>query len=175
MSTRTAELLASIALLVFSLGLMWTVHADGLKIGWVPERGPGSGVWPFWLSLGMALTSVWTLVRWFRRTTPESRNEAPYIESDRFGLVAISFIALTAMIFLVAIVGTYISIALFLGFYMRFIGKHSWPMTSTTVFGAVIFIYFLFEWQLSKYLPKGLPIFEDGFLWLDNFRWEYLM
>jgi hypothetical protein len=48
-------------------------------------------------------------------------------------------------------------------------------MTSTTVFGAVIFIYFLFEWQLSKYLPKGLPIFEDGFLWLDNFRWEYLM
>jgi hypothetical protein len=58
---------------------------------------------------------------------------------------------------------------------MRFIGKHSWPMTSTTVFGAVIFIYFLFEWQLSKYLPKGLPIFEDGFLWLDNFRWEYLM
>ena len=58
MSTRTAELLASIALLVFSLGLMWTVHADGLKIGWVPERGPGSGVWPFWLSLGMALTSV---------------------------------------------------------------------------------------------------------------------
>ena len=114
-------------------------------------------------------------MRWFRRTTPESRNEAPYIESDRFGLVAISFIALTAMIFLVAIVGTYISIALFLGFYMRFIGKHSWPMTSATVFGAVIFIYFLFEWQLSKYLPKGLPIFEDGFLWLDNFRWEYLM
>ena len=37
MSTRTAELLASIALLVFSLGLMWTVHADGLKI-WLGAR-----------------------------------------------------------------------------------------------------------------------------------------
>jgi hypothetical protein len=58
---------------------------------------------------------------------------------------------------------------------MKFIGKHSWRMTVVTVIGAVIFIYFLFEWQLTKYLPKGLPIFEDGFLWIDNFRWEYLM
>ena len=66
MSTRTAELLAGIGLLVFSLVLMWTVYTDGLTIGWVDGRGPGAGVWPFWLSLGMALTSVWTVVRWFR-------------------------------------------------------------------------------------------------------------
>ena len=108
MSTRTAELLAGIGLLVFSLVLMWTVYTDGLTIGWVDGRGPGAGVWPFWLSLGMALTSVWTVARWFRRTTAESRNEAPYIDSDPFALVAISFVSLTVMIFLVAIVGTYI-------------------------------------------------------------------
>ncbi len=175
MSTRTAELLAGIGLLVFSLALMWSVYADGLTIGWVDGRGPGAGVWPFWLSLGMALTSVWTLVRWARRTTPESRDESPYIDSDPLALVATSFIALTAMIFLVSIVGTYIAIALFLGFYMRVIGKHSWGMTTVSVIATVIVIYFLFEWQLTKYLPKGLPIFEDGFLWIDNFRWEYLM
>ena len=96
MSTRTAELLAGIGLLVFSLALMWSVYADGLTIGWVDGRGPGAGVWPFWLSLGMALTSVWTLVRWARRTTPESRDESPYIDSDPLALVATSFIALTA-------------------------------------------------------------------------------
>ena len=77
MLTRTAELLAGIGLLVFSLVLMWSVYADGLTIGWVDGRGPGAGVWPFRLSLGMALHSVWTLERWVRRTTPESRNEAP--------------------------------------------------------------------------------------------------
>ena len=71
MSTRNAELLMAIGMLVFSLGMMWNIHSDGLVIGWVPERGPGSGVWPFWLSLGMALCSVWTLVRWFRGITPE--------------------------------------------------------------------------------------------------------
>ena len=175
MSTRTAELLAAIGLLVFSLGMMWSIHADGLQIGWVPGRGPGSGVWPFWLSLGMALTSVWTVVRWFRKTTSESRNETPYIDPDHLPLVAVSFIGLTVMVVLVSFVGTYISIALFLGFYMRVIRKHSWGLTTATVIGMVLMVYFLFEWQLSKYLPKGLPIFEDGFLWIDNFRWTYLM
>ena len=65
MSTRTAELLMGIGLLIFSLG-MWSIYADGLNIGWVDGRGPGAGVWPFWLSLGMALASVWTLARWFK-------------------------------------------------------------------------------------------------------------
>ena len=89
MSTRTAELLMAIGMLVFSLGMMWNIHNDGLVIGWVPERGPGSGVWPFWLSLGMALCSVWTLVRWFRGITPESRNHSPYIDPESLGLVAV--------------------------------------------------------------------------------------
>ena len=165
----------ALGMLGLSLALMWSVVADDLNIGWVEGRGPGAGVWPFWLSLGMALTSLWTLVRWYRGATPESRNEAPYIDPDSFGLVIVSFIALTVMLFLVGIVGTYIAIALFLGFYMRFLGKHTWRMTITMCVGAVIFIYFLFEWQLTKYLPKGWPIFEDGFLWIDNYRWEYLM
>ncbi len=175
MTTRTAELLMGLGMLGLSLTLMWSVTVDDLNIGWVDGRGPGAGVWPFWLSLGMALTSIWTLVRWLRRATPESRNEAPYIDPDSFGLVVVSFIALTVMLFLVGIVGTYIAIALFLGFYMRFLGKHTWRLTIAMCVGAVFFIYFLFEWQLTKYLPKGWPIFEEGFLWIDNYRWEYLM
>ena len=175
MSTRTAELLMGFCMLALSLGLMWSVYSDGLNIGWVEGRGPGAGVWPFWLALGMAGASVWTLVRWVRGATPESRNSDPYIDPESLGLVLVSFGALTAMLILVGIVGTYIATALFLGFYMRFVGGHSWRLTSGMVIGSVIFIYFLFEWQLTKYLPKGWKIFEDGFLWIDNYRWEYLM
>ena len=115
MSTRNAEFLMAIAMLVFSLGMMWNIHSDGLVIGWVPERGPGSGVRPFWLSLGMALCSVWTLARWFKGITPESRNHSPYIDPDSLGLVVLSFVLLTAMIFSVKYIGTYLSVALFLG------------------------------------------------------------
>ena len=175
MSIRQAELFMAIAMLIFSLSLMWNIRNDGLVIGWIEERGPGSGVWPFWLSLGMALCSIWTIVRWVNGATAESKDLSPYFDPDSLRLVVFSFALLTMMIFAVQYIGTYLSVALFLGIYMRAIGKHKWPKTIGLMVGSVIFIYFLFEWQLAKYLPKGLPIFEDAFLWLDNYRWEYLM
>ena len=58
------------------------------------------------------------------------------------------------MIFLVKYIGTYLSVAVFLGAYMRLIGKHGWIPTLSMMVGSVFFIYFLFEWQLAKYLPK---------------------
>ncbi len=162
-------------LCLLSLSLMWTVYADGLRIGWVEGRGPGAGMWPFWLSLAMAGAAFWTLIRALRHQTPESQSRAPYIDPASFELVVTSFVALTVMLILIGIVGTYIAIALFMAFYMRVVGKHAWGLTLAMSLGSVVFIYFLFEWQLSKYLPKGWPMFEEGFLWIDNYRWEYLM
>ena len=134
MSTRTMELMMGIAMFLFSLALMWSVWADGLNIGWVEERGPGAGVWPFWLSFGMALTSLWTLWRWHKGITPESRNNDAYVDPESFGLVITSFVALTVMIYLVSIVGTYVAVFLFLGFYMKVLGGHRWEHDTDHVF-----------------------------------------
>ena len=173
MTVRTAELLMGIATLLISLGLMWNVWSDGLRIGWVEGRGPGAGVWPFWLSGGMALASIATLVRWFQGKTEESRSTQPYIDSDTVFLVSISAFSVLFLIILMETVGTYIALMIFMLFYVRFLGKHSWGLTTAFVLGTPIFVYLLFEVALTKYLPKGWPIFEEGFLWIDNFRWQY--
>lgn len=174
MSTRIAELIVAVGLLLLSLALMWNVLAGDLIIGWIKGRGPGAGMWPFWLSVGMALASVWTIVRWVRGTTPESRNEEPYIDPEHFWLVAVSFASLTVMVAAVYIVGTYLAIALFMLFYLKAVGRHRWGITILMSIGTPLFIYFLFEWQLTKYLPKGLTPFEDGFLFLDNYRYDFV-
>ena len=173
MTVRTAELLMGIATLLVSLGLMWNVYSDGLRIGWVEGRGPGAGMWPFWLSLGMALASVATLVRWFQGKTPESRSNEPYIANETMFLVVVSALSILVLLILMNIIGTYLSLMLFMLFYVRFLGKHSWGMTMSFVIGTPIFVYLLFEVALTKYLPKGWPIFEEGFLWIDNFRYEW--
>jgi len=171
MSTRIAELLVAVGMLLLSLALMLNVLSGDLVIGWIPGRGPGAGMWPFWLSLGMVLATAWTILRWFRGTTPESRNDDPYIDPQHMWLVAVSFIALTAMIVLVYIVGTYLAVGLFMAFYLKAVGRHPWGITTAFAVGTPLFIYFLFEWQLTKYLPKGLPPFEEAFLYLDNYRY----
>lgn len=173
MTVRTAELLMGIATFLVSIGLMWNVYSDGLRIGWVEGRGPGAGMWPFWLSLGMALASLATIVRWVQGKTPESRSTEPYIAPETLFLVVVSALSILVLLVLMNIIGTYLSLMLFMLFYVRFLGKHSWGMTMGFVLGAPIFVYLLFEVALTKYLPKGWPIFEEGFLWIDNFRWTY--
>lgn len=173
MTVRTAELLMALATLALSLGLMFNVYSDGLNITWVEGRGPGAGVWPFWLSAGMALAALATLVRWFQGKTPESRSLEPYISSETIFLVSVSALSLLFLLILMNIIGTYLSLMLFMFFYVRVLGKHSWAMTTGFVVGTPIFIYLLFEVALTKYLPKGWPIFEEGFLVIDNLRYEY--
>ncbi|NNK77541.1 MAG: tripartite tricarboxylate transporter TctB family protein [Litoreibacter sp.] len=173
MTVRTAELLMAIATLILSLGLMLSIYTDGLRIDWVEGRGPGAGVWPFWLSAGMAAASVWTLVRWYRGQTPESRSYDPYVSRETVFLVLVSATSLLVLLIMMNIIGTYLSLIAFMFFYVRILGRHTWPMTVGFMLGTPIAVYLLFEVALTKYLPKGLPIFEEGFLWIDNLRYEW--
>lgn len=173
MTVRTAELLMALATLAVSLGLMFNVYSDGLRIDWVEGRGPGAGVWPFWLSAGMALTALATLVRWFQGKTPESRSTEPYISSETIFLVTVSALSILALLIMMTIIGTYLALMVFMFLFVRILGRHSWATTWAFVIGTPIFVYLLFEVALTKYLPKGWPIFEEGFLVIDNLRYEY--
>lgn len=174
MSVRTAELLMGVLMLLVSFGLMWNVVSDDLNIGWAEGRGPGAGMWPFWLSGGMALASLWTIVRWFQGITPESRNNDPYIDPETVFMVGITIAAIFMLLVLTNIIGIYFSMMLFLLAYVKGIGRHSWPLTLSVVIGMPVAIYMLFEVALNKYLPRGLPFFEEIFLHIDDFRYSIL-
>ena len=74
--------------------------------------------------------------------------------------------ALTAMIGLFHIVGAYGAIPVFLVFYLRFLGGHSWRLTGTFAVVTPVVTFLFFEIALQKTLPKGFtdpwfePIFE---------------
>ena len=178
MTVRHADLLMAIATVLMSLGLMWS-STDGLAIGWVPGKGPGSGFWPFWLAVGMLLCSATTLVRWYLRMTPESRSDDTYISRDALVVVGTSVAALFALLVGIHYVGTYIALPLFLLFYFRVIGRHDWPITIMLVGGIPVFIFALFEWALQIPLPKALteewfyPVF-DIMYETDHF-WMYVL
>lgn len=156
---RKAEFIMAGIMAVFSLYLMWM--SAKLPIGWVAGSGPGGGAFPFWLSLGMLLCSVWTLVRTFRRVTPESRSTAPYMDRHAFQLFLIAAVSLTAMVALIHIVGVYGAIPLFFIFYVRYFGRHSWATTIALAVATPVVTFFFFEVGLKILLPKGYiePLF----------------
>ncbi len=159
MTVRTAELLMAIATILVSLALMW--KSSELAIGWIPDKGPGSGFWPFWLSTGLLLTSIITLVRWFMRATPESRSNDIYVSRTALYVVGISAGAIAFLLIATHFVGIYISLFFFLLFYLKVVGGHSWTATGALTIGIPIFIFCLFEWALTIPLPKAIsePLF----------------
>ncbi len=160
---RMAELVMAIVMGVFSLYLMR--KSAELPIGWIPGEGPGGGAWPFWLAAGMLLCCITIVIRWAKRLTPESRSKEVYMDARGLRLFLLNAGALTAMIGLFHIVGAYGAIPLFLIFYLRFMGHHSWRLTGTFAAVTPVITFLFFEIALQKTLPKGYtdPLFEPIF------------
>lgn len=156
---RRAEFVMAVVMAVFSLYLMW--KSAELPIGWEAERGPGAGAFPFWLSLGMLICCVVIFWRALRRATPESRSEEPYMDRTSLRLFVISAGSLGLMLLAINWIGIYGAVPLFLIFYVRFIGRHSWVTTGVLAVGTPIVAFFFFEIGLKILLPKGYtePLF----------------
>ncbi len=159
MTVRTAELLMAVALALLSLGFM--MKSAELAIGWVPGRGPGSGAWPFWLSAGMLAATLATIVRWFIKATPESRSTDVYMSKGAVSIVGTAVAALLGLLIGTYYIGIYFSLMVFLVFFIRIMGRQSWPVTLAIASLTPVFIFCLFEWALTIPLPKGLsePLF----------------
>jgi Tripartite tricarboxylate transporter TctB family len=159
MTVRTAELVMAIALALLSVVFM--IKSAELAIGWVPGRGPGSGAWPFWLSLGMLLASLTTAFRWFLRATPESRSTELYMSRSAVSIVGSAVAALLGLLIGTHFIGIYFSLILFLAFFLRIMGRQTWPTTLSIALLTPVAIFVLFEWALTIPLPKALsePLF----------------
>jgi putative tricarboxylic transport membrane protein len=160
MTVRTAELLVAVALAVLSIGIM-IKSTDGLSIGWVPDAGPGSGAWPFWLSTGMLLSCLLTIVRWFRRISPGSRSDELFMTAETTQIVGITVAALSLLLIGTHFIGIYFSMMLFLIFYLRILGGHGWLLTLALALATPIGLFFFFEGALVIPLPKAYsePLF----------------
>ena len=156
---RVAEFVMALVMALFSLYLMW--KSTELPIGWIPDEGPGGGAFPFWLSLGMLVCCLWMLVRWVTRKSPPSRSTEVYMTPRTLKWFLLVAGSLTVMIGLTQIIGIYGAVPLFLIFYIRFLGRHSWAITGALAVCTPIAAFFFFEIALKKTLPKGFtePLF----------------
>lgn len=157
---RRAEIITAAILAIFSVLLM--IKSAEVPIGWNARLGgPSAGTFPFWLSAGMLLSSIWIFVRGLRGVTPQARSREPYMDSLTLKLFALTAGSLFLMILGIHFVGMYVSIPLFFIFYMRFMGRHSWITTALITIGVPIFLFLFFEIALKITLPKGItePLF----------------
>ncbi|MEO1066405.1 MAG: tripartite tricarboxylate transporter TctB family protein [Pseudomonadota bacterium] len=167
---RRAELVTAIILGVLSIYLMWKSGEPPAwnpdvgrfaNIGFIEGEGPGSGFWPFWLSAVMLICCVWTGVNWWRRKTPPSRSDEPFLDAYGWKMVVMVGGGLLAFLGAVHIVGFYGAIPLFMIYYMVFLGRHSWLASLSVAIALPVFSFFFFDVAMRIVLPKGYlePLF----------------
>jgi len=109
---------------------------------------------------------LWISVNWFLKKSPASKSKEPFL--DEFGKknLFIVSIGLLGFLTLIHVVGFYGAIAIFLFYYIRFVGKHSWATTLSISLTIPIIGFFFFDIAMRIVLPKGyseplfIPLYE---------------
>jgi putative tricarboxylic transport membrane protein len=145
---RTADVIT--AAVVMLLGGVVLYDALRLGIGWGTD-GPKSGFFPFWLALVMVVVSAAILIRAARR--PDG---AAFVSRQRLAPVLKVLAPAAGMVILTQAAGLYVASALYLGFYMRWVGRHDWrAVVALSVFVPVVTFLIFERWFLVP-MPKGL-------------------
>lgn len=163
---RRGEIITAGVLALFSIYLMYKSSLNG--VGYIAGTGPAGGFWPFWLSLGMFLSTIWIAVNWYRRTSPPSRSEEPVLDGHGRRVLFLVGGGLVAFVVLIPIVSMYGAIMLFLLYYLRYLGRHSWYLTIPMAIGLPLVLFFFFEGLMRISMPTGMSFTDPVFNILYN-------
>ena len=144
---RVADLVT--ALLLLAVGVVVIVDTLSLGIGWGVE-GPRSGFFPFWLAVLMVAAAALIAVQALRRSTSK-----PFATRAQLRPVLVVLVPATVMVLLMEGLGLYVAAAIYLAFYMRWVGRHAWLTTVALALGIPIITFVVFEHWFLVPMPKG--------------------
>jgi len=144
---RAADL-ATAAVLTL-LGGVVVLDAMRIGIGWGSD-GPRSGFFPFWLGVILIAASVTIGLQAWRRSTAK-----PFVTREQLDPVLKVLWPATAMVLLIKPLGLYVAAMLYVGFYMRWVGRHSWLALILCAVGVPLLTFVVFEMWFLVPMPKG--------------------
>src|SRR5688572_5133289 len=118
---KSAEV--AVAALFFAIGAVVVYDSVRLGFGWQEVHGPRPGYFPFYIGLLICIASLVNIVAALR--VPAAQNKA-FVEVGQLKMVLTVLIPTAIYAALVTWIGIYVASALFIGFFMRWLGKYPW-------------------------------------------------
>ena len=144
---RAADLVTASLLILVGGAVVY--DAVGIGIGWGTD-GPKSGFFPFWLGVLLIATCALILGQAARRVDAK-----PFVRREQLGPVLKVLWPAVALVALTQGLGLYVSAMLYTGFYMRWIGRHSWFAVLPVAVLFPLATFFIFEKWFLVPMPKG--------------------
>jgi hypothetical protein len=146
---KSAEI--AVSALFFLVGAL--VMYDSVRLGatW-GDDGPKPGYFPFYVAMIMAAAALVNLVLALR--IPSQKNK-PFVLAGQLKLVLSVLVPSALYAAAITWIGIYVASVVFIGFFMRWLGKYAWWKVAVVSIGVVVFFYVIFEIWFKVPLPKG--------------------
>lgn len=141
-----------VAAIMVVIGAVVMMDSVRLGAGW-SEYGPESGYFPFYIGLVIVATSLGTIA--ITLFSKKKRNTGAFVERQQ--LADVMKVLIPSAMFVVAIgfIGIYVSAALFIGTFMRWLGRFPWHLIVIVSVAVPFSLFLLFEIWFLVPLPKG--------------------
>ncbi len=148
---RAWEILVAALFLAFGALVVWDSRRLGSQWG---SDGPQAGYFPFYIGIIICVSSVMNLYGAIARGGRE-----PFVLWGQLRMILIVLVPSIAYVVLIANpvfdLGIYVASALFIAFFMRYLGKYGWAKTAAVSVGTMVSFFLMFEIWFKVPLPKG--------------------
>jgi putative tricarboxylic transport membrane protein len=147
-SQRAVEIGVALATTAFAaIVIIGSVKAG---INWGAE-GPRAGFFPFYIGLFILLASMVNVFSAFM----DIPREKLFAEWGQLLRVVSVIVPTTVFVVLIPMIGIYVSSALLIALFMKWLGKYGWPTIAAVSIGVPVATFLVFEKWFMVPLPKG--------------------
>jgi len=148
---RTVVVDLVVAILIFLLGALVVYDSYRLGSGWSSD-GPQAGYFPFYIGMLVCITGVIVSVQAILQLP---KDKQVFVQPGQLKDVLVILLPSTLYVLGVQYIGIYISSAVFIGLFMRLVGKYTWLRSAAVGAGVSVISFLLFEIWFTIPLPKG--------------------
>lgn len=141
----------AVAVMIFALGALVVYESHELGSSWGSD-GPEAGYFPFYVGLLICVSAAVVFVQSLLRLRSDTK---VFVERGQLKQVMIVLVPTVAYVAGVQTIGIYVSAMVFIGLFMRFVGRYSWLRSVLVGVGVSVASFLLFEIWFKIPLPKG--------------------
>jgi putative tricarboxylic transport membrane protein len=148
---RTVVVDLVVAIVIFLLGALVVYDSYLLGSGWASD-GPQAGYFPYYIGLLICISSLVTAGQTLFKLKHDTH---VFVERDQLRQIMVILLPSLGYVLGVQFIGIYISSAVFIGLFMRIVGKYSWLRSIVVGTAVSVISFMLFEVWFKIPLPKG--------------------
>jgi len=156
---RVWEIVVAAMFLAVGTLVVWESRRLGSQWG---SDGPQAGYFPFYIGLLICIASVVNLYTAIARA-----DRGAFVQWGQLRMILIVMIPCVIYVALIVnpwfTLGIYLASALFIAFFMRYLGKYGWAKIAGVSIGTVFAFFLMFEIWFKVPLPKGFLETAFGF------------